>query len=140
MLVYVPCHVVCLTGMGGAYLTLLNTIANMGVILPKTPLFAAMDWLTVSQCHDLQGHIVKGLTCPKKIRLLAGSSPCTDAGEAWGWAWGCSREHGLTPWQHAWIELHGHNSTATVLQEACESHVQQLCYVGSCPHSTHVSS
>ena len=68
-------------GMGGAYLTLLNTIANMGVILPKTPLFAAMDWLTVSQCHDQQGHLVRGLTCPKKLRLLTGKSACTDAGE-----------------------------------------------------------
>lgn len=66
--------------MGGAYLTLLNTIANMGVILPKTPLFAAMDWLTFSQCHDDKGLLVKNLACPKKIRLLAGSSPCTNAG------------------------------------------------------------
>lgn len=68
-------------GMGGAYLTLLNTIANMGVILPKTPLFAAMDWLTFSQCHDKGGLLVHGLSCPKKIRLLTGSSTCTDAGE-----------------------------------------------------------
>lgn len=67
--------------MGGAYLTLLNTIANMGVILPKTPLFAAMDWLTFSQCHDKGGLLVHGLSCPKKIRLLTGSSTCTDAGE-----------------------------------------------------------
>jgi hypothetical protein len=66
--------------MGGAYLTLLNTIANMGVILPKTPLFAAMDWLTFSQCHDDKGLLVKNLACPKKIRLLMGSSPCTNAG------------------------------------------------------------
>lgn len=68
-------------GMGGAYLTLLNTIANMGVILPKTPLFAAIDWLTFSQCHNQAGQLVKGLVCPKKIRLLAGKSACTDAGK-----------------------------------------------------------
>lgn len=72
----------CCSGMGGAYLTLLNTIANMGVIMPKTPLFAAMDWLTFSQCHDNKGILMKSLTCPKKIRLLTGGSPCTDAGTA----------------------------------------------------------
>lgn len=37
--------------MGGAYLTLLNTIANMGVVLPKTPVFALIDALTVVRCH-----------------------------------------------------------------------------------------
>lgn len=78
-------------GMGGAYLTLLNTIANMGVILPKTPLFAAMDWLTFSQCHDKGGLLVKHLACPKKIRLLAGSSPCTDAGKSAGLGASCGR-------------------------------------------------
>lgn len=41
--------------MGGAYLTLLNTIANMGVILPKTPLFAIMDALTISTCRSPEG-------------------------------------------------------------------------------------
>lgn len=76
-----PFVLVCMrTAMGGAYLTLLNTIANMGVILPKTPLYAAMDWLTFSQCHDSKGILVKNLACPKKIRLLAGNSPCTNAG------------------------------------------------------------
>jgi hypothetical protein len=38
--------------MGGAYLTLLNTIANMGVVLPKTPVFALIDALTVVKCHE----------------------------------------------------------------------------------------
>jgi hypothetical protein len=71
--------------MGGAYLTLLNTIANVGVIMPKTPLFAAMDWLTFSHCHDNKGILMKSLTCPKKIRLLTGSSPCTDAGKEVLW-------------------------------------------------------
>ncbi len=35
--------------MGGAYLTLLNTIANMGYMLPKTPVFALIDRLTVAR-------------------------------------------------------------------------------------------
>ncbi|WIA38680.1 hypothetical protein OEZ86_001986 [Tetradesmus obliquus] len=68
--------------MGGAYLTLLNTIANMGIILPKIWLFAAMDALTASSCRagGLDGKVVAGLACPKKIRELAGSNACTDAG------------------------------------------------------------
>jgi len=66
--------------MGGAYLTLLNTIANMGVILPKSPLFAAMDLLTVSRCRDGDGAVVAGLTCPKKLKELTASNACTDAG------------------------------------------------------------
>jgi len=41
--------------MGGAYLTLLNTIANMGVVLPKTPAFALIDALTVVRCHQRGG-------------------------------------------------------------------------------------
>jgi len=67
--------------MGGAYLTLLNTIANMGVILPKSPLYAAMDVLTVSTCRDAGGAVIQGLTCPKKLRELQGSNQCTDAGD-----------------------------------------------------------
>ena len=35
---------------GGAYLTLLNTVANMGVILPKLAIFAAIDWLSARTC------------------------------------------------------------------------------------------
>eukprot|EP00775_Hariotina_reticulata_P008729 gene8729-8910_t len=66
--------------MGGAYLTLLNTIANMGVILPKSPLFATMDLLTISTCREAGGAIIKGLTCPKKLRELGSSNQCTDAG------------------------------------------------------------
>ena len=74
-------HFLSLTGMGGAYLTLLNTIANMGVILPKTPLFAAMDLLTISSCRDSSGKIVPKLSCPKKLRELGDSNMCTDAGK-----------------------------------------------------------
>ena len=36
--------------MGGAYLTLLNTIANLGFTLPKLLIFWAMDALTIKQC------------------------------------------------------------------------------------------
>lgn len=35
---------------GGAYLTLLNTIANMGVTLPKLAIFAVMDLLSTRSC------------------------------------------------------------------------------------------
>lgn len=70
--------------MGGAYLTLLNTIANMGIILPKTPVFALMDALTASTCRAPDGAPIAlplaaeagaaaeahALRCPKKIRDL----------------------------------------------------------------------
>jgi hypothetical protein len=79
--------------MGGAYLTLLNTIANMGIILPKIGLFAAMDWLTVSSCRagGPGGAVVPGLACPKKIRELAGSNACTNAGKDSGDVVVCAR-------------------------------------------------
>ena len=35
---------------GGSYLTLLNTISNMGVILPKLAIFASIDWLSTRAC------------------------------------------------------------------------------------------
>lgn len=35
---------------GGTYLTLLNTISNMGVILPKFAIFASIDWLSTRSC------------------------------------------------------------------------------------------
>jgi PAT family acetyl-CoA transporter-like MFS transporter 1 len=37
-------------GMGGAYLTLLNTLANVGVVVPKLFVFWAMDALTARRC------------------------------------------------------------------------------------------
>jgi hypothetical protein len=36
--------------MGGAYLTLLNTLANVGVVVPKLGVFALMDALTARRC------------------------------------------------------------------------------------------
>lgn len=40
---------------GGAYLTLLNTIANMGIIFPKAPLYYLVDVLTVTNCWPPHG-------------------------------------------------------------------------------------
>jgi hypothetical protein len=74
--------------MGGAYLTLLNTIANMGVILPKTPAFALIDLLTVVKCVPPPGRSggpasyaeLAPLACPKKPRDMAGANECTSSG------------------------------------------------------------
>jgi PAT family acetyl-CoA transporter-like MFS transporter 1 len=74
--------------MGGAYLTLLNTIANMGVILPKTPVFALIDALTSSTCRGPKGAPVRlppGLHCAKKARDL-GLGPAAEACAAAGGA------------------------------------------------------
>jgi PAT family acetyl-CoA transporter-like MFS transporter 1 len=38
--------------MGGAYLTLLNTLANIGVVIPKLGMFAAIDGLTWKRCRN----------------------------------------------------------------------------------------
>lgn len=37
--------------MGGAYLTMLNTIGNLGITLPKIGVFAMMDALSYSECE-----------------------------------------------------------------------------------------
>ncbi|MEW5299058.1 MAG: hypothetical protein WDW36_002107 [Sanguina aurantia] len=66
--------------MGGAYLTLLNTITNMGYMLPRTPIFALMDVLTRSSCLAPDGITDLQLTCPTKPKDLLGPSPCTTAG------------------------------------------------------------
>jgi len=36
--------------MGGAYLTLLNTLANVGIVVPKLAVFAAIDLFTARRC------------------------------------------------------------------------------------------
>ncbi|KAH7621278.1 hypothetical protein Ndes2526B_g03619 [Nannochloris sp. 'desiccata'] len=41
--------------MGGAYLTLLNTLANVGVVVPKLAVFAAMDLFTARRCASKAG-------------------------------------------------------------------------------------
>lgn len=72
---------------GGAYLTLLNTIANMGVILPKAPSFFLIDVLTRTTCTPadpddtlLAAGGLASLACPSKPRELTHPSPCVDAG------------------------------------------------------------
>lgn len=79
--------------MGGAYLTLLNTIANVGVILPKTPIFALIDALTSSRCLGPKGGggapralaLPAGLRCAKKARDL-GTGAAAEACAALGGA------------------------------------------------------
>lgn len=78
--------------MGGAYLTLLNTIANMGFLLPRTPMFWLMDVLTVARCSAREGGPERptgqfegvewaGLKCPKKVMDMGKAGvECVDAG------------------------------------------------------------
>ncbi|GLI67167.1 hypothetical protein VaNZ11_011380 [Volvox africanus] len=69
--------------MGGAYLTLLNTIANMGFMLPRTPLFWLMDKLTLARCAVISEGVVQVLpfSCPKKMLDMArGDNECVAAG------------------------------------------------------------
>ena len=54
--------------MGGAYLTMLNTVANIGVVVPKIAIFALIDFATTKQCrHPESGQVLGEFTC--------GSSP-----------------------------------------------------------------
>ncbi|KAL6784386.1 hypothetical protein ACKKBF_B01590 [Auxenochlorella protothecoides x Auxenochlorella symbiontica] len=74
--------------MGGAYLTLLNTIANVGITVPKFFVFAAMDSLTRRVCVDgSSGRPLPGLpgdTCPASAAGHSHSAPahaaCVAAG------------------------------------------------------------
>ncbi|KAG2442242.1 hypothetical protein HYH02_009726 [Chlamydomonas schloesseri] len=82
--------------MGGAYLTLLNTIANMGYLLPRTPMFWLMDVLTVPRCTAASpspsspaaaAAAVLPYACPKKLSDMArGDSECAAAGGVCGLA------------------------------------------------------
>lgn len=63
--------------MGGAYLTLLNTIANMGYMIPKTPVFALIDRLTIARCS---GYPSLDYSCPKKLKDMLDPSACIEAG------------------------------------------------------------
>jgi len=65
--------------MGGAYLTLLNTIANMGYILPRTPVFWLMDRLTRAACMGPDGKLFDA-ACPKKAKDFLGPSACMELG------------------------------------------------------------
>lgn len=66
--------------MGGSYLTLLNTIANMGVTLPKFAIFAMMDWLSVRECIGANSHM-ESVTCPTNQQAAkASNNPCLMGG------------------------------------------------------------
>lgn len=70
--------------MGGAYLTLLNTLANVGVVVPKLAVFAAMDFLTARRCSgsSREGGSVEWLEAACGPASAGGSADgaCTDAG------------------------------------------------------------
>ncbi|CAL5220582.1 g2620 [Coccomyxa viridis] len=65
--------------MGGSYLTLLNTIANMGTTLPKLALFSLMDLLTTRKCVGADPTLEKH-ACPNTQIEGRGANPCTQAG------------------------------------------------------------
>ena len=69
--------------MGGAYLTLLNTLANVGVVVPKLAVFAAMDFLTARRCSGNVdgGDRVQWLNaaCGPASAAGAADGECTDA-------------------------------------------------------------
>eukprot|EP00884_Botryococcus_braunii_P021945 jgi/Botrbrau1/8434/Bobra.0237s0053.1 len=71
--------------MGGSYLTLLNTIANIGYTMPKLIIFWLMDTLTTRECRALGGAedaSLAGLRCPASRGAAKTGNPCTDAGGA----------------------------------------------------------
>ena len=63
---------------GGSYLTLLNTIHNMGVLLPNTPIFFLIDKLSAVQCQEM---ICRPPEAPKPLPLAC-PAPGTDQLEA----------------------------------------------------------
>lgn len=66
--------------MGGSYLTLLNTIANMGVTLPKFAIFAVMDLLSQRECIGADTKMGP-MVCPANNQAAkAPSNPCLIAG------------------------------------------------------------
>jgi len=64
--------------MGGAYMTLLNTVANMGIVLPKLAMFWAMDALTRRGCQAPGGELLDA-PCPASHE---GAAACVAAGGA----------------------------------------------------------
>jgi len=79
--------------MGGAYLTLLNTVANMGGVLPKAPAFLLLDRLSAASCVRAGGAaaaaaagaaavaLLPSGTCPTKAAAGdAGAAACAAAG------------------------------------------------------------
>lgn len=69
------------SSMGGSYLTLLNTIANLGSAWPKFFVFVLIDWLTMQQCAGATAPLPSGVVhCPLKQALEGPLSPCAEAG------------------------------------------------------------
>lgn len=64
--------------MGGSYLTLLNTLANVGVVVPKLAVFAAIDWLTVKQCVSTKN----GSVLTNIAHSVCGSSSSSGSAES----------------------------------------------------------
>lgn len=69
-------------GMGGAYLTLLNTIANMGVTLPKLAVFACMDFFTVHTCMTAteSEQMLSHIACTGSRNEGSNAHACGEAG------------------------------------------------------------
>jgi len=66
--------------MGGAYLTLLNTIANMGVTVPKFAIFATMDLLSVRACIGARHEVATGACPASRQAARAPGNVCVAAG------------------------------------------------------------
>eukprot|EP01024_Parvocaulis_polyphysoides_P002834 TRINITY_DN108208_c0_g1_i1.p3 TRINITY_DN108208_c0_g1~~TRINITY_DN108208_c0_g1_i1.p3 ORF type:complete len:120 (+),score=27.73 TRINITY_DN108208_c0_g1_i1:72-431(+) len=66
--------------MGGAYLTMLNTISNMGVILPKLGVFALMDFFTTRECVGVEGEVWGEFGCPANMQLAKENNECVNSG------------------------------------------------------------
>eukprot|EP00245_Coleochaete_scutata_P000776 TRINITY_DN1093_c0_g1_i1.p1 TRINITY_DN1093_c0_g1~~TRINITY_DN1093_c0_g1_i1.p1 ORF type:complete len:169 (+),score=16.49 TRINITY_DN1093_c0_g1_i1:3-509(+) len=67
------------SSMGGTYLTLLNTIANMGTAWPKFFVFMLIDLLTFQRCVGATSPHGEMLKCPSKA-TMASSNPCVAGG------------------------------------------------------------
>lgn len=72
-------HQWCFVCQGGAYLTLLNTIANMGVILPKLLIFMLIDVLSERKCRGATWDVPES-ACPANQAAAAEGNACTLAG------------------------------------------------------------
>ncbi|WPT11235.1 Putative membrane protein [Picochlorum sp. SENEW3] len=57
--------------MGGAYLTMLNTVANIGVVVPKVLVFALIDFATRRECVDKE----TGTPMPGKVCGTSSGTP-----------------------------------------------------------------
>lgn len=65
---------------GGTYITLLNTIANLGFSVPKLIIFWLLDVMSLRSCHDMSTGDIMHYLCPNNKVMANGSNPCTDAG------------------------------------------------------------